>query len=100
MSEKVKEHSERLESIPDDARSTISSVRSEMEKDGLDLLEQVVVLIMGGILGGNAFQIAQSDLPMIVELIAYILLFSTGFLLLGMVHFLVSWNRVSTSPDS
>lgn len=37
-------------------------VQAEMQKDGLDLLEQVLALITGGVLGGNALRIANADL--------------------------------------
>lgn len=73
----------------------IKQVREEMKKDGYDLMEQVTILILGGVLGGHAFQVAQSNSPMIVDLIVYIILFSTGYLVLAMIHFVISLQRIT-----
>lgn len=69
-------------------------VQAEMQKDGLDLLEQVLALITGGVLGGNALRIANADLPILYELGAYSGLFVLGFIVLGTTHLVVSYNRV------
>jgi hypothetical protein len=69
-------------------------VQAEMQKDGLDLLEQVLALITGGVLGGNALRIANADLPILYELGAYAGLFVLGFIVLGTTHLVVSYNRV------
>lgn len=75
--------------------SYINDVRSEMEKDGYDLMEQVTVLILGGVLGGQAFQVAQSDANFFFELGIFTGLLLTGYITLALLHFVVSMNRVS-----
>lgn len=74
-------------------------VREEMQKDGLGLLEQVLALMIGGVLGGKALAIADSNLPMRQELFLFGILFSTGFAVLGITHLVVSVNRVVGSKD-
>ncbi|MFC5133881.1 MULTISPECIES: hypothetical protein [Haloferacaceae] len=74
--------------------STWTRVQEEMQKDGLDLLEQVLALITGGVLGGNALRLADANLPILYELGAYAGLFAIGFFVLGTTHFVVSYNRV------
>lgn len=82
---------DRIEEIP----SFVSEVREEMEKDGYDLMEQVTILILGGVLGGQAFQVAQSDTSLLYELSVFTGLLLTGYATLAMLHFVVSMNRVS-----
>lgn len=66
-----------------------------MEKDGYDLMEQVTILILGGVLGGQAFQVAQSDTNLLFELGVFTGLLLTGYVTLAMLHFVVSMNRIS-----
>lgn len=81
-------------------KSTWSRVRGEMRKDWLDLLEQVTALIVGGVLGGNALRLANSELPIIYEIILYAVLFAVGFFTLGAMHFVVSYNRILNEDDT
>ncbi|WP_436348969.1 hypothetical protein [Natronorubrum sp. FCH18a] len=78
-------------------KSTLSDIRKEMKKDGLDLLEQVLVLITGGILGGKGLSLANSDLPILYEFGAYMVLFAIGMFVLGTTHFVISFQRVVNS---
>jgi len=75
-------------------KSRFQATREEMQKDGLDLLEQVIVLVMGGVLGGQAYTIAQRGFVVWVEILLYLLLLTVGVFALGSVHFVVSYNRV------
>lgn len=75
----------------------ISDVQEEMEKDGYELVEQVVILILGGILGGQAFRIALADYGMLLTLILYLFLLLVGVLSLGILHFYISYNRIKSS---
>jgi hypothetical protein len=74
--------------------SFLHRVSEEMQKDGLDLLEQVLSLIIGGVLGGKALAVVNADIPLLLELIAYAGLFLIGIVVIGITHFVVSVNRV------
>lgn len=76
------------------AREVIGATRKEMEKDGLDLLEQVLVLMLGGVLGGQALSIAEATYPILIELALYLILIVVGIFTLGVIHFIVSYHRV------
>ena len=75
-------------------KPTWTRLKEEMQKDGLDLLEQVLALITGGVLGGNALRLTDANLPILYELGAYAGLFALGFFVLGTTHLVVSYNRV------
>lgn len=75
-------------------RGLLKEVGREMEKDGLDLLEQVIALIIGGVLGGMAFQVAIADIPYRQKLLIYVFIFALGVIVLGLTHFFVSFQRV------
>lgn len=75
-------------------REQVQDIREEMEKDFFDLLEQVIVLLLGGVLGGQALSITRADFPLHIELIYYLILLGLGLFTLGTIHFLVSHHRV------
>jgi hypothetical protein len=70
-----------------------------MQKDGLDLLEQVLALIIGGVLGGKALAVVNADVSLLYELIAYAGLFAIGIIVLGTTHLVVSVNRVMAAEN-
>lgn len=72
----------------------LEDTREEMEKDGFDLFEQVMVLITGGVLGGQAYSITQEGYPLWLEGSLYLLILSIGIVVLGSLHFLISYYRV------
>ncbi|WP_335999952.1 hypothetical protein [Halorientalis halophila] len=74
-------------------KSLMERIGEEMEKDGLDLLEQVIVLIMGGVLGGQALQVAQAGRSIWYEFGAYAIIFFVGIVTLGFTHLFVSYHR-------
>jgi len=76
-----------------------SEVKDEMRKDGFDLLEQVLALIMGGVLGGKALELTRSTGSPLGEMIAYFILIVIGFSVLGIIHFVVSFNRVLSEKE-
>jgi len=80
-------------------KSRLEATREEMEKDGLDLFEQVIVLVLGGILGGQAFSIAQTGYPIWIEIFLYLLILTVGVVALGGVHFVVSYHRVLNQEE-
>lgn len=75
-------------------RERLEDIKSEMEKDGYDLVEQVAVLTLGGVLGGYAFQISQANYPFWLELPMFMFLLFAGLLILGVIHFFVSWQQL------
>lgn len=77
----------------------LADVRSELDKDSMDLIEQVVVLITGGVLGGEAHNIAQSSGPIWIELLGFIVLLLTGIMTVGAMHITVATARVSAETD-
>jgi len=72
----------------------LRDTREEMEKDGLDLLEQVIVLVMGGVLGGQAYSVTQQGYAIWIEMMLYLIILTVGIIALGSVHFVVSYQRV------
>lgn len=76
-------------------RTVVRNVRKEVEKDGYDLVEQVVVLTLGGVLGGHALTITQADYGLFWQVVLYLLLLTIGLVVLGIVHFLVSYYRIN-----
>lgn len=81
-------------------RELLKEVGREMEKDGLDLLEQVVALIIGGVLGGMAFQVAIVDIAYSEKLILYLFIFCLGIITLGVTHFAISIQRVILTNEN
>lgn len=78
-------------------RNRLRAVREEMEKDGLDLIEQVTVLILGGMLGGQALSITQQEFPLFIQGGLFLMLLLLGIIVIGVIHFIVSYHRVLAS---
>lgn len=72
----------------------LAAVKEEMEKDILDIFQQVLVLTVGGMLAGQAYSLTQADLSPFMGVFLYFMLLTFGLFTLGVVHFIISHTRV------
>lgn len=75
-------------------RERLQNVRTEMEKGIFDLVEQVMTLILGGMLGGQALSISQGNYSLLEELLLLLLLIVIGLTVLERLHFLMTYKCV------
>lgn len=79
--------------------SLYNQVTNEMEKDGYDLIEQAMLLMFGGMFGGQAFQVAQENYSPIVEIIHYIVILTVAFASIGIIHLMMSYGRIKSEGE-
>ncbi|RDI70538.1 hypothetical protein [Halopelagius longus] len=76
-------------------QSLYSQVVEEMEKDGYQLTEQALILVFGGVFGGQAYSITQEGYPLVLELFLYLFIVTIALITIGALHFLISYIRLS-----
>lgn len=70
-----------------------------MEKDGYELTEQALIIVFGGVFGGQAFEVAQSGYPTITQMFLYLFILSVTLLTIFILHLLLAALKVNSESD-
>lgn len=85
--------------MPMGMKNFYSEVVGEMEKSGYELTEQALIIVFGGVYGGQAFEVAKSGLPFLSQLFLYMFILSLTLATIGLLHFTIASIRVSAEDS-